>query len=332
MNGNEGNDPGHSPIYNNQGRFYNIRNNANNNNSFSNSNNISNINYNNNNNNYNSLNHNNSSTNVNTINDNYNKQQQHQTNYNINEFLPGPKYVIISRTDEGKDLLKVNPFLIEKTILSRCNGAVDHYKLLKNGTILIKTTNQQQTRNLLSLTQFCDGINVKVELHRSLNIQRGIIRAHNLTEVEEEEIKNGQKNQYVIDVRKFTKKVNDKYIPTGTILLTFGMPNLPEDIYIGFEKVNIIPYIPNPMRCRHCNLLGHTAKHCKNDYTCVNCGQGNYQPSESCKKKCVNCCKEFPHEQDHAANDRDCPSYKKEKEILAIVVKQKVDRRAATRQ
>lgn len=58
----------------------------------------------------------------------------HKTACNINEFLAEHKYVEISRTDQGKDLSKVNTFLVEKTILQ---DGVEHYKLLNNGTIII---------------------------------------------------------------------------------------------------------------------------------------------------------------------------------------------------
>lgn len=51
----------------------------------------------------------------------------------------------------------------------------------------------------------------------------------------------------------------------------------------------------------------------------------NHQLSESYKKRCVNGHNEFPHEQDHAAK-----SYKKEKEILAIMTKQRLEIRAST--
>lgn len=70
--------------------------------------------------------------------------------------------------------------------------------MLRNVSILIKTKNQQQTRDILKLTFFYDNVNINVSLHRSLNISKGIMYSHLFKNIEGQEILEGIKDQNVI--------------------------------------------------------------------------------------------------------------------------------------
>lgn len=48
---------------------------------------------------------------------------------------------------------------------------------------------------------------------------------------------------------------NNNHKETGLIILIFASLNLPETLMIGYERVNIRPYIPLPLRCRNCLRL-----------------------------------------------------------------------------
>ena len=52
-------------------------------------------------------------------------------------------------------------------------------------------------------------------------------------------------------------------IPTNTLFLTFGSPELPKEITLGYLKVKVALFVPNPMRCFNCNKFGHTSQRCK---------------------------------------------------------------------
>lgn len=101
--------------------------------------------------------------------------------------------------------------------------------------------------------------------------------------------------------------------PTGTILLTFRTPNLPETIQIVYERARVKEYIPTPMRCRNCNQIGHTTKLCNNPYTCAKYGSKDHRPNDNCINSCINCKKVFPGNENHSADSRECPTYKKKK-------------------
>ena len=78
-------------------------------------------------------------------------------------------------------------------------------------------------------------------------------------------------------------------------------------------KVDV--YIPNPLRCYHCQVFGHHENKCGRHAVCCNYGEPEHcAPSGVCDKpaKCVNC------SGDHPANSKQCPQCEKEKKILKI--------------
>ena len=80
-------------------------------------------------------------------------------------------------------------------------------------------------------------------------------------------------------------------------------------------QVKVDVYIPNPLRCYHCQVFGHHENKCGRHAVCCNCGEPKHcAPSGVCDKpaKCVNC------SGNHPANSKQCPQWEKEKKILKI--------------
>ena len=105
------------------------------------------------------------------------------------------------------------------------------------------------------------------------------------------------------------------HIEPPSYVLTFNSPNLPTVVKIGFLQVKVDVYIPNPLRCYHCQVFGHHENKCGRHAVCCNCGEPEHRsPSGVCDKpaKCVNC------SGDHPANTKQCPQWEKEKKILKI--------------
>ena len=113
-------------------------------------------------------------------------------------------------------------------------------------------------------------------------------------------------NRFEILSPKRKKKENNKSI----------LYHLPEKINISWRSVKIREYIPNPMRCRHCQKLGHTKKWCKNPPSCDTC---NLPPHETpCSRTfCANCSAEHP------ASSRTCTKFIQAKKIIEIKTKNK---------
>ena len=79
----------------------------------------------------------------------------------------------------------------------------------------------------------------------------------------EVEIRDELKDQGVVGVNRVTLKKEGKVIPTNTLFLTFGSLELPKEITVGYLKVKVALFVPNPMRCFNCNKFGHTSQRCK---------------------------------------------------------------------
>ena len=102
-----------------------------------------------------------------------------------------------------------------------------------------------------------------VSIHKTLNSSRGVIRCRDLADMSEVEIRDELKDQGVAGVNRVTLKKEGKVIPTNTLFLTFGSPELPKEITVGYLKVKVALFVPNPMRCFNCKKFGHTSQRCK---------------------------------------------------------------------
>ena len=93
----------------------------------------------------------------------------------------------------------------------------------------------------------------------------------------EAEIRDELKDQGVAGVNRVTVKKEGKVIPTNTLFLTFGSPDLPKEITVGYLKVKVALFVPNPMRCFNCNKFGHTSQSCKVAAKCPGCGKDKHE-------------------------------------------------------
>ena len=107
-------------------------------------------------------------------------------------------------------------------------------------------------------------------------------------------------------------------IPTNTLFLTFGSPELPKEITLGCLKVKVALFVPNPMRCFNCNKFVHTSQRCKDAAKCTGCGKDKHEGQCDGPKLCSNC------NSPHASSAKDCPVWQKEKEIQRVRVEKRI--------
>ena len=136
-----------------------------------------------------------------------------------------------------------------------------------------------------------------------------------MTEVE---IRDELKDQGVVGVNRVTLKKEGKVIPTNTLFLTFGSPELPKEITVGYLKVKVALFVPNPMRRFNCNKFGHTSQSCKVAAKCTGCGKDKHEGQCEGPKLCSNC------NGPHASSAKDCPVWQKEKEIQRVRVEKRI--------
>ena len=224
-----------------------------------------------------------------------------------------PRFLIIHSEKEGETISSLSPFVVHKTIMSIA-GEPKSIKNLRSSDLLIQCAKESHEKSLLQMKTFC-GLKCSVTPHSSLNTSKGIIRCPALSRVTSDDIKEGMVEQGVTDVRRITVRRDGETKLTNTYVLTFNSPNLPTVVKIGFMQVKVDVYIPNPLRCYHCQVFGHHENKCGRYAVCCNCGEPEHcAPSGVCDKpaKCVNC------SGNHPANSKQCPQWEKEKKILKI--------------
>ncbi|XP_077490967.1 uncharacterized protein LOC144101708 isoform X1 [Amblyomma americanum] len=235
-----------------------------------------------------------------------------------------PKYHVIHSEQQDKQARIISPFLVSKCLTETLGIG---YKLSKmaSGDLLLELCDNVQHSKLSNLTSIGE-IPVSVTPHRSLNTVRGVISKNDFLHITEKEMLEGLIDQDVIDVHRIKIRKDNKEIDTKHMILTFNTSTLPDTIDVGYLKINVRPYIPNPRRCFNCQTFGHGSQSCRGRKTCAKCASKDHQ-SDVCDAAlcCPNC------EGEHAAYSRACPSWKKEKEIITIKTKENISFKEARR-
>ncbi|XP_077505532.1 uncharacterized protein LOC144115177, partial [Amblyomma americanum] len=228
-----------------------------------------------------------------------------------------PKYHIVHSARKEKPARLISPFIVSKALTDSLGPK---YKVTKlaSGDLLLELVGITQISKLADIETFGD-IPVSVTPHRSLNTLRGIISDNDFLHLTEEEMLEGLSEQNVTNVYRIKICKENKEIPTKHLVLTFASCTLPESIQVGYAKISVRPYIPNPRRGFKCQRFGHGSRSCRGRNTCAKCASNDHK-SEDCDAapRCANC------EGNHAAYSRLCPVWKNEKEIITIKTKENV--------
>ena len=234
------------------------------------------------------------------------KTQEHSRHDFYNRFF------VIQSTDENKPLHKLSPFVVQKA-LKAAAGDFKTVKRLQKGDILLEVSSAVQSRCIIELKNLAE-CPVQVTPHRTLNICKGVIRCRELLNCKKEEILAELKDQAVVDIDNITVKSDSGgRRQTSTYILTFHLQSVPKHIKIGYIRVPVSVYIPNPLRCFKCQRFGHGSKFCKGVTTCANCGQVGHDSTECPNEsKCINC------RGAHSASSKECPKWALEKSVQKI--------------
>ena len=171
---------------------------------------------------------------------------------------------------------------------------------------------------------------ITVVPHRTKNFSKGVISCYELRDTSDEEIVDGLLTSGVTEAKRILVRKGGNTISTNSIILTFDRDELPPDVAVGYTRVRVRPYVPNPMRCFRCQRFGHTRTYCRNRPACGKCASSEHL-DEDCLAgtlRCVNC---GDGQTPHASYDRKCPAYVREREINSIRATRNVDFREAKR-
>lgn len=85
------------------------------------------------------------------------------------------------------------------------------------------------------------------------------------------------------------KNVNGELVPNHRFVFTFHSVILTTKIVVAYMKLQIKPYIPQPLRCFKCQIFGHLPVRCRSEINkCGVCTEKVVEPSLKCKKKTQN--------------------------------------------
>ena len=173
-----------------------------------------------------------------------------------------PRALIVESASKDLPPQKLSPFAVRKGFQGIA-GTLEHITTLRDGSFLVERCLRAQARNLLPTERFVDRP-VRVSTRKTLISSRGVTRCRDLAGGSEAEIRYELKDQGVVGVSRVTLKKEGKVIPTNTLFLTFGSPELPKEITVGYLKVKVTLFVPNKS--------GHTSQRCKVASMCQWCG------------------------------------------------------------
>ena len=240
------------------------------------------------------------------------------TDFDSAQICSWPRFLLIKGTDDERPLFKLSPFAVNKAFVAILGSDPFNIKKLRNGSILVEVDKETQSKKLLKTTKLNltmdNAIPIDVSPHYSLNTKKGVIRCPDIKDCSDDEILEGLKAEGVIKLDRISVFRDGQRKPTGTFILTFQSQTLPKYIKVGYYRVAVSQFIPNPVRCYKCQKFGHTKFNCRKNEVCTKCGQEDHTDSQECKNeaKCANC------RGKHASNDKECPKWKEEKEIQRI--------------
>lgn len=234
---------------------------------------------------------------------------------------PNVTYAVIQFkfTSEEDNFSNISPIDI-KDFLNTISASWDFISFSKDQKCMTFSEKDKNCLNILiNIKQIkINQKSIDVELTKvtNLNKNKGIIFKKQILALSNEEIKNHLKDQNVSDIVRITKtNENGLTFDTGSFIIIFD-GEVPNSIKIDFIQISVNKLKPKPMKCNHCQLIGHTMKWCLkiNKEMCKICFQEIVLNIENhtCILKCKNC------NLNHKSDDKNCPEFKNEIEILEI--------------
>lgn len=184
---------------------------------------------------------------------------------------------------------------------------------------LLRTNLRSIIDKLTAMTELCDGTEIEIFLHPTLNTVQGIVYEKDSIHTDEAVVAENLNSQGVRAVRRIKKRVNGELRNTPLLVLSFQGTVLPDHVYFGLLRIPVKTYYPSPLLCFNCGTYGHPRKSCQQPGICMRCSRPlHVADGEQCNNSphCMHC------QNEHSVTSRDCPKYKEEDKIIHMKVDQ----------
>ena len=220
------------------------------------------------------------------------------------------RWFVVQSVDSDHPVSKFSPFILDKAIRNTL-GSVKTVRRL--GGFLLEVASAIQSHIVNELDNLA-GWPVTASPHRTLNTCKGVIRRSALVDCDKQETLKELKPQGISDITNITVKDDSgSRRNTNTFIITFKAPTIPKYLHIGYLRVPVSPYIPNPLRCFKCQKFGNGKNACRGRETCATCGQVGHTSSDcTSEPKCPN------WTGNHSAFSKSCPKWQFEKKVQQV--------------
>lgn len=191
------------------------------------------------------------------------------------------KSKFVGRSIMISNLLKDSPFATA--------GIVDVRTNFHKKRISIQIKKSEDMNRLLKITKLGE-YNIECTQPSSHTEWKGVIGPIGIYTTEDEILTALKENNHNNITKVIRLNKGKEKQPSLSLKLIFNEPNIPEFVYINYQRFNVRPYKEKPLQCYKCQRYGHTSSNCNGQERCVVCA-GNHRLQDCPKQEvcCANC-------------------------------------------
>jgi hypothetical protein len=203
---------------------------------------------------------------------------------------------------EGEKVGNKNPLMLAGLFKNEIKG-VTNIRRINANKVGVTFSQANNANNLIKNEEFLNKYTYKAYIPARAVEKIGVLRFVPTNISNEELFKKLSSAYEIINVRRFTKKIDGVLKPMGSVSVTFLTNVLPDYVYLDIFRYKVYEYIAPLLQCYKCLRFNHGAKICNAVQKCSICaGEHHFSKCDNdTVKKCINCGGQ------HLAISRECP-------------------------